>query len=1290
MRRQTVMFTALPNGFAAPAANGGARLRLSVLISHRLMTNEGMPKPQLAQFPDLLDWPAAGIGFAVAMNGGPTMPAAVTSPLPSSDLWQALFKPTTYVRPYSFPAMDNRVVRSFPAAHVMGFLKQQYTKVAGERPVDYPQVESIGNRQSFGQIATYREPLRDPTHGQLPDMEKALEEQLNGVLAKSRAVPPSPAPSPLMDFYQVKRFHRSRNANPVYMDLPEMDFHQAVAALGDYPELLRRMGLVFDLEVSVPDAMPEQGTLRIVPSWAPTLATTALMTPWTHYEMDPVGIFRAASRPANPEIRDGMLDLSDAAEYVIAPADIDGAALKAIDFANNLIRSQSSRYKTADTPDKMSLPAMRSAGLSLMRTGRAIRLVRTLQEATQRNTQAEGGAEVELHAEDLTRGYRVDVWDDRSGGWHSLCRRRGMYRFTDENILVDHEDEGIVTMGVTQASDGSSPDVYLHESMLRWEGWSLSAPRPGRLIGTDDTAAEPETAAVTEFGLEVHFLPVPRSLPRLRFGTTYRMRARAVDLAGNSAPHDLADDSAATQPIRYGRFEPVNSPAVLLRAEPTEGESAERLVIRSNYDTPSLAGTDRHIAPPKAAQLLAETHGMFDAVDGVDKAAYDTIVPLETTYSPTGIHTELQLGMPYLPDPLGMGATFLGLPGGSILTQVPFADTGTWPAWLPFRLLVEEGAGAPHWDAPSRVLTVKLPKAEMIPVRISCYPEEAGLDQMGLWQWLQEAGLPPAHMSALRSVAARGVHWMLTPFRQLMLVHAVQQPLQIPQYQNLVAEKTLGGTFATLKDSVLVHGKSTLKLDVTADWDEPVDNLKEPAWRMLSCRAQAAEVQVQTAQTAVVLNHRHEFGDTRYRRVRYSGVATSRFKEYFHVRHTENMPLVGESGQALAHTEVVPQSEQVQNAGGTVTYVRDRDYRIDYSGGTLTRVAGGAIADGSAVQVAYAYLPGSVTRETEAPVEVDVLNSARPAAPKVLYVVPTFAWSTEEVPDGLAVNRLGGGLRVYMERPWFSSGDGELLGAVLWTAPKLRLPLAGATRPPEVLKPFVTQWGKDPIWLGGDTYTIPSASHFPRAAATATGLTLEEAPGTTFSVAGHKVGYDEERRLWYCDIEVDAGPAYFPFVRLALARYQPKSVPDAHLSRVVLADFAQLAPDRLATVIRDPSQPGFVAVTVCGPGYTMSGAGRGASDMEVVVEKRRADVDGDLGWIPASTQVFPLPLRENDGKSLTWAGGVHLPDIAADQPLRLMVREYERFVADGNQAGLTAAPGARIERRLVYAAVLEL
>src|SRR5262249_49612991 len=84
------------------------------------------------------------------------------------------------------------------------------------------------------------------------------------------------------------------------------------------------------------------------------------------------------------------------------------------------------------------------------------------------------------------------------------------------------------------------------------------------------------------------------------------------------------------------------------------------------------------------------------------------------------------------------------------------------------------------------------------------------------------------------------------------------------------------------------------------------------------------------------------------------------------------------------------------------------------------------------------YFPNSLKRpdsdftRVSVPVTLDILNTARPAAPRVLYVLPTFGWRQKTEGTRSFSNRGGGGLRVYLDRPWFSSGEGELLGVVLW------------------------------------------------------------------------------------------------------------------------------------------------------------------------------------------------------------------------------------------------------------------
>ena len=65
---------------------------------------------------------------------------------------------------------------------------------------------------------------------------------------------------------------------------------------------------------------------------------------------------------------------------------------------------------------------------------------------------------------------------------------------------------------------------------------------------------------------------------------------------------------------------------------------------------------------------------------------------------------------------------------------------------------------------------------------------------------------------------------------------------------------------------------------------------------------------------------------------------------------------------------------------------------------------------------------------------------------------------------------------------------------------------------------------------------------------------------------GHEVGFDTDRKLWYCDILRDAAEADWPFVHLTLASFQPKSLDGLHISRVILAEFIQLTPDRSASI----------------------------------------------------------------------------------------------------------------------------
>lgn len=179
----------------------------------------------------------------------------------------------------------------------------------------------------------------------------------------------------------------------------------------------------------------------------------------------------------------------------------------------------------------------------------------------------------------------------------------------------------------------------------------------------------------------------------------------------------------------------------------------------------------------------------------------------------------------------------------------------------------------------------------------------------------------------------------------------------------------------------------------------------------------------------------------------------------------------------------------------------------------------------------------------------------------------------------------------------------------------------------------------------------------------------------TSIVAGHKVAYSLERNLWYCDIAMDPGDSYFPFVRLALARYQPESLPDAHLSRVVLADFVQLMPDCAASISFDPLDPIALQLAVTG----LTNRGPGTVSMTATVQMQPVGDSGDLAWVPVS--ITPLQARTFGGPDTLWSGPITLPAARGSRPFRILIEEFESFETDvfHNQ-----------QTRLVYADILNL
>jgi hypothetical protein len=1426
---QTVLFTVMPRGISV----NRDRLPLSVLVSPRLFG-----EARLDAFPDWQTWTSrlSETGLVLTLRSGSrTIDVRIDTEQLQPALWSALFNEGTLVRSRQFDDYSRHGIISFSVRESLSALKTVYQEASvvlalPEAAVDDPdsrEPQAHGNRSVLRDLVDglqvhwngerakrWRDMVRGMNSDPASVGQRALSGPLDGeglIIAARNAGAFQGVAVPFSVFHHMPTPDRNA-ASDVQIDPDAFDFHQALSSLESHPELLRALGLVFDVTVpadflaqSAPGTFGRVAVERTSFNWRVPTSSPPLETAYVHFTACNDRVFLTASRTMTPESSPaqvvGLLNF-DPLRFGLAQVDVDGGMHKTImlseiwnnpDAERNLnpnVTLQAAPHPQVFDPEA-TLPSLRSGGLQVYADKRGLHVLDGIKESKKFNDAVESGGSQPrpFFSEDLVRGYRLDLWDSVTGAWHSLHRRSGDYEIGDDRALFrTEEEEGFLQLATVQPAPGADPpdkDLYVHEAIARWMGWSLSVPMPGKALSRyadPDKAIPPDTddpefrtdEAVTPYKVRAVYKVIPGTLPRLRFGARYRVRARAVDLAGNSL--GLDDPLAGLlgifmglpldpEGLTYLRYEPVAAPLVVVRDEKAvtlPGSAVDRLVIRTYNSDPSqdaapadLTASDRHIVPPRTSVEIGERLGMFDDAAGklksdavtwqliadrdgsefaqasIDVAGKTDNYPIETS------ETIDTLG--YLPDPLSRGAAIRDLPGSSqgtlgraapgpggpaavdykllsdpnprpgSATLVSFNVGTDWRQSAGFRLVLSEPQPGqadprPQWDPTARVLSVFLPKGQSAVVPLSSYVTPDDLKLMGLWQWLREfvervtilgaqqhklrPGFPVDRIAHVLQRAVEGGHWMLSPPRLLTLVHAVQQPIGRPEFAALnvdhedvssdllqkarlrgrhdpeelapiTAWRVPGGTDAFLMGALKIHGASTVKVDLAAEWTDPIDDPTAPKPDQVQLKAHVEELPlprviegylhapgkdfrlvgyydpensqiamvragdraVQAATFQLIFSQaapRHLFNDTKRHRVKYTATATSRYREYFPQDH------------------------------------------LDFS-------------------------------RSGDPVLVDVPASSRPLAPHVVYVLPTFGWQRQTETNMKRSVRFGGGLRVYLNRPWFSSGEGELLGVALWS---------GANglfneQQRDKFKPFITQWGMDPIWQTAGLSLVPGTYHFPDAVETDIDVSLEESsaaksptePGRV-NVVGFMPQFDDARGLWYADLTVNLGPTYSPFIRLALVRYQPHALDDARISRVVLAGFSQLTPDRSATVTADPHHPRRLRVVVSGvaprgPRPEGPGQPQPARPTHIRVRvQQRGNVTSDLAWedVPATvatvTQFYEGPGLNQPDLAL-WVGGVTFAAAPESGRFRLLIEEFE-FVS-ANYAEQGQPPG-----RLIY------
>jgi hypothetical protein len=1080
------------------------------------------------------------------------------------------------------------------------------------------------------------------------------------------------------------------------LDRNQMDFHSILSGLTSFPSLMRRLGWVFDLEMPVkamfPDFAPGMqltGKVRAVPVWGPTGSPPSVSSPWTLFAAGErqgefagraLISFSARVDPARvtEPLRAGFRDLTPAGSFHY---DLDAAVIKTVQKAvreadqcdrympsyrievpgspraavlNSLAEDAGNALETAiDIDPQYRAAGIRSTGISVYadreyanfagalkadasRTTNFTGRLRTALSAANAEAQTVDGEDV--HLNDITAGYIIDAHDSSTSQWHSLCERQVVFKFeTGRADYLAPADEGWISAeALVEKDEVGNSQLRINENFFRWDGWSLVAPHPSEKLkecGSPDS----EDPLPTNIGLTPIIEPRPLSLARLRFGRTYRFRARLADLAGNAWPREYADhldaECESSKPTTYRRYDPINPPFLVPlqppgpgtpaqapeQGEPTTSkgpEKGEMLVIRSGVGAKYRTG-EWLVLPPEVKFQEAEWMGMFDAFESPDKAysileRYCGALPaaFDPDFLPRVTWSGEKLATPYLPDGHAAGAAFSYLPGGterqpeaapatvnisanlavSSTTSVDFRldlegpqKSGT-PFSQPFHLRLSAGDKR-KTEMKGRRLSVTLPPGEQQLVRVSSVPVEnpdlfaqvhgafsadqekfviqpRDGDQLGNANWNAMKGFA----TSLHAAISLGQFWPLTPKKNIYLVHAVPKPVvppaKEPDKQSVfefsdnakVAPRVTGGFATVLHDPDLrVHRTSTSRIDVYASWDEHNDGqgyleFPQKERRRHSCFSYDIDLPDLTiapdeSHFTVDFARRHEFPTTKHYAVKYQMIATTRYREYY-----------------------------------------DPIFTAD---------------------------PANITITSEESKVFHILNTTPPPALELVYVLPVLIWEDPVVvpnsgaDGGQRIERkIRRGLRVYMRRNWFQSGEDEMLAAVF--APDGASPAMALDADPEHQLP-VTQWGTNPIWLTKPLDRQPTvqdaivetglicrnvkiakkgtmaalatirdvaapASVEDDRSAAATQRKMRQADQQIelppeevdkVDVAAFRVHCDHDKDLVYADVEFAETGSYSPMVKLALARFQPFSAPYAHLSTITSWVFQAISPERV-------------------------------------------------------------------------------------------------------------------------------
>jgi hypothetical protein len=1448
---QEIIFTTLPDGRAE--VSGKQYLKLSVFTTIQIKTPG---ESKLADFEDILNWTdkISSATFKFRTGNGNMIDATLDAGKIDSSLYKSIFHKDIRLKGYLPENFNNIRINSFPAKSIKDYLLKNYLQTAIESPTRLVSAEKFIDEERFGPISRFSidenelERVKVKSARVQPGKSKLLIRRsgvTDSIVDSGNNLKFTRMPlkiDPHTDFTLFRNFHRTdkweRTTEPLKIKKPEFEFHQITAILSSYPLLMRKLGFILDFTIPYESSYAKTGGISLVPSSiAFEESGTIVSVPSTAYVITDDGFFTEDNDGAI--FKRGFVKINTD-DFAVIQVDADGAAIKAHNLAENktkqiaqyfgdktssrsfTLQAETEDIKLPEPPEDEGLPSIRSAGIAITKNSMAehitlgiqrnLDLQKILIDKTPENKVLVPGLilklpDDKLYSSDVVQGYRMDIaYESDPEKWYSLHFRKDSYSWYDE-YSVEHPidgidpDEGYIELGLTEDPDDPT-DVFVSDTIARWEGWSLSVGKPGFSINhADDSETEPKDGIKRDFvhktraseAKKYAFDPdlqfrvnavssiVSGTLPKLRFGKDYRIRIRAVDLAGNSLPVTAAttnQDITIQKNIRYLRYEPLASPIVLVGNELRDGEFLERMVIRSNFDqsvsqyeaSHTVGGKKmetyslRYLLPPDNSQAMAETHGMFEkAFTGNPAAAkeiYDLIASHEGKYDREFATVEKvfqpsEAEVIYLPDPMAAGVAFFVADGFEtthsqdffkprlfgFFTDEEIKPDGTnseipsdWYHAKAVQVRLEEGELSAVWKSTERTLTVFLPKGIRTRIKFSTFWREKDFKQISAyWNMIKEQS--PSNIAELERLIITGQHWMLSPSREFELVHATQQPVEEPVLKALIPSRDFDDTTAELNVRLQVHGESTEKVEIQSKWTEQLDDGISVSIKENQGRNSVSDIHINYNDDVVTRGTIPEIPKIELKenpRLMFQphSELKMRTKNEFRINPQPEATRVGKLFKAqdegfailqktdLAAKKTLVSSLRFDIEASKFSFLRNINLRIlplkQNFGDTKHRWVDYNIQAATRYSEYFAKILAQdsklpVARESNWIERVNILSTSRPKPPVIDYVIPTFEWIRTQDANTILHRRLGGGLRIYIKRPWFSSGDDEMLAILLPPLQESAPAKVTMAAPRLGYTPYFTNWGLDPLHFSTvpDNFS-PAANDFRYGPVKATNVQYPDPTSLRTDIVAYPVQFDQEKQMWFCDIAVNPGKLYYPFIKLALARYQKHSVKkgndDVSLSPVVFADMMQLVPDRSATLAfkNDETNSRFT-LTISGVIY--NGIEKGSRSTDNVIKVSFVDTrlaQPVYGLIDDNTtpqklvdEAYEIPVMPDNitGNRFTVTHDFRLPGEYKKAPFEVVIREFEQIPQ--TTRNVDRQYNSRIERsaetdKLIYADVFKI